>query len=254
MHCSTTCLWTQKQGEDEYDYKDAFAPRKNEILNGEYIGIAIADGATDAAFSAEWAKMLVRNFIRSPFLALEDFQVRVEKLSERWQSKIVNRRQLSWFAEQKAQEGAFSTLLGLIIISNSPDNEKSGEWNSIAVGDSCLFHIRNDDLKLTFPVQKSNDFGNSPSLVSSNLSRNKDAWDNYRVINGEWHNNDVFILATDSLSKWFLRECEMGNKPWKELIAFSADVSKNDFSEWVSNKRSSSSMKNDDATCIIIKV
>ena len=68
--------------------------------------------------------------------------------------------ELPWYAEIKREQGAFATLLGLGV--RAPTGQRRGGWRAVAVGDSCLMHIREGRCLLSFPVQKSADFNNEP--------------------------------------------------------------------------------------------
>src|SRR6266513_307758 len=65
---------------------------------------------------------------------------------------------LPWYAEEKMRSGAFSSLAGLTL--HGPAAEETGDgaggaWESFAVGDSCLFQVRADELIVAFPLGSS---------------------------------------------------------------------------------------------------
>ena len=42
-----------------------------------------------------------------------------------------------------------------------------GTWRAIAVGDSCIFQVRDEQLNASFPITEPGAFGHSPPLVPS---------------------------------------------------------------------------------------
>ena len=248
---SITSLHLPKLGNEEVEYEDASAYPENKYDENQTLRVAVADGATESSFSAEWADMLSKCYVGKQFNDIQELRLQVDLLSKDWQSNI-DVRQLTWFAEEKARMGAFSTLLGLEIYSNS--TEIAG-WHSIAVGDSCLFQIRNNSLEHAFPIQHSSDFNNSPILISSKPEKNRQHWDKALIRCGNWQAGDFFFLTTDALAAWFIHEYELSNLPWEILIKFIDDNEYDkSFKLWVNELRASSSMKNDDVTCLIIKL
>lgn len=254
MRLTLNHFWLQKLGNEQADYEDAFAPKIDGTIEQAGFSLAIADGATESSFASDWAKILTRAFVKEPFTSIETLQARAESLSQRWHS-FVNRRPLPWFAEEKVRLGAFATLLGVTLASNSSDSNQSGDWSAIAVGDSCIFQIRNDDLVCSFPVSSAAEFGSSPTLLSTNLSRNSQLWEQVKCHTSNWSAGDLLMLTTDALACWFLAQHENNEKPWNILLGFTEDSSpSNSFQAWVDNARRSSHLKNDDITLLILRL
>jgi len=254
LQCSRTCFWVQKRGNTPEEYEDAFAfkPAQNQV-QGQNFCVAISDGASESSFAAEWALLLTSSYRRRPFTDRQDIQTRVAALSKRWHRSVFG-RPLLWFAEEKARMGAFATFLGLELSSEIIEPASSGYWHAVAIGDSCLFQIRDNALIQAFPMQESKHFGNSPDLLSSNTARNRRIWDRVLFLDGEWQARDVFILVTDALAAWFLKTYEQNGRPWEDLAPFLADEKPSgDFVEWVENKRLST-MRNDDVTLAMINI
>lgn len=243
-----------KLGNEQADYEDAFAPKISGTVSQKSFSVAVADGATESSFASDWAKMLTRNFVKEPFSEIETLKTRTEMLSQRWQS-FVKRRPLPWFAEEKVRFGAFATLLGLQLVSNSDGTDESGFWSAIAIGDSCLFQVRGDNLLRSFPISTAAKFSNSPMLLSSNLVHNLQIWKNVRVYTADWKVGDIFLLATDALACWILSEHEHNERPWNIFLGFREDSEKTQlFRAWADNVRRSSNLKNDDITLLLLKL
>jgi hypothetical protein len=280
--CEITALCQPRLGNDAAEYEDAFAfgpllsnqdaPRNGAgakananthaarssaaWIGGARAHVAIADGATESSFSGMWATMLARAYRKGEIQSISALRERTESLAQRWQHSLSFRR-LPWYAEEKARMGAFSTLLGLTLA--GPGETQRGLWWALAVGDSCLFHLRDDALIGSFPIHQSSEFGNSPLLLSSNLGRNARVWESAAAVMGAWRDGDVFLLATDALAHWLLTQHERKARPWCELMEIAHDAgagacANEAFAAWVAERRSGSTMRNDDVTCLVVSV
>jgi hypothetical protein len=197
--------------------------------------------------------MITRAFIKEPYISIDLLKSKIEFLSNHWQS-CARRRPLKWFAEEKVRLGAFSTLLGIKFITDLNNHADRFSFSAIAIGDSCLFHVRNNNLICSFPLTQSVEFSNSPLLISSNLNRNLHVWDEVKFLSNPWQLGDIFLLATDSLSHWLISQVENNLRPWEIFINICNEIHPEDvFSKWVHNQRVLSHLKNDDITLIIIK-
>jgi hypothetical protein len=239
-----------KHGNTTEEYEDASAFSTHRF--------SVADGATESSFAERWAQALVKQFVGTPPKHIRVNPVPLEEwlvpLQQEWHRSIPWDR-LPWYAEEKARNGAFSTFLG-IEITPAPTrfklldlfrSRKGIRWHALAVGDSCFFHIRNDALAKSFPFQKSEQFNSRPLLISSNPKRNGPVWKSIQTCEGDCLNKDLFILATDALSQWILKEHEAGRKPWNTLAQIK---NQNDFVEFVDCQRKNG-MRNDDVTLVL---
>src|SRR5262249_37867097 len=176
-------LWLQKAGSSEGEYEDAFWPKK--LVDGvSQQRFAVADGATETSFSGIWAKQLVRAYGRGEMDAPDVMLKTLLSLQRQWW-KIVGRKKLPWYAEEKLRSGTFAALLGLTILDNTP-GEDSGTWIAIACGDCCLAQVRGDDLISTFPLSESSSFSNSPVLLSTSNDALPRALEQTRTKTGTW--------------------------------------------------------------------
>ncbi len=244
-----------KEGYTEHEYEDAFYPEEAFLISPSPFTIAVADGATESAFSKEWAQILCESFGKAPFFDIEELQVRLPSLMEEWNQSYLSKN-LPWYSQRKIQQGSFSTFLGIhfTYAENLSDHSERnlGYWRAIAIGDTCLFHIRNEDLVLRFPLTKSSDFSISPYLLSS-LPEGNDSLDQHlHYHEGSRQKGDIFILATDALAQWFLREWESKKKPWKDFYRFQDQP--NEFQQWLHGLRKTKKIHNDDSTLIFCEV
>jgi protein phosphatase 2C-like protein len=251
MRVSAQGFWAPKFGNQDSEYEDAFYPR-GQIIGQEdkLFSFAVADGATETSFSGIWAKQLVRAFCRG-MSDTRAISKGMGSLREHWH-KIVSRRPLPWYAEEKIRSGAFAAIAGLVL-EDGAQAKGQGSWKAIAIGDSCVFHVRNKKVLTCFPVKKSEDFTNSPQLLSSNNP--VDDGDKARLlkISGGWLEGDTFYLMTDAIACWFMKQIEANFVPARELADLT-DGDSNPFRLWLKDLRDHQSVRNDDVTILRIEI
>lgn len=243
-------FWLPKSDHTVKEYEDAFA------VHAARGWFAIADGASEAIFAGRWARILVQAAICSPPRSAAMLKKWMKPLQRRWHEQI-DWEALPWFSLEKARQGAFSTLLILTFHKARVDRASRafGRWQALAVGDSCLFHLRKGALLLAFPLSQAEEFGLYPALLSSHPLRNNKVWEKVHVIGGDYRSNDLFIMATDAFAQWFLTEIEHGARPWEKLrdLASRTD-SRGEFQEWISTLRQNQAIRDDDVTVVVIRV
>jgi len=241
--CEMHVLYSPKLGCSEQEYEDAFylpfTKSPNEISTCK---VSIADGATESSFAKEWAKILTEGFATYSF-EKNEIHNSLKELRQLWR-KSINTANLPWYAQDKFQKGAFSAFLGLEV-----DFDKK-KWKSLAVGDCCLFLVRDDKLTTSFPFSDYESFGNNPYAISSNQSQNLDIENHLIVIEHDFKRGDILILASDAIAAWFLKSSTEGKKIWDTVI----DRFENeDFETWLNEQRATKEIKNDDTTLILIE-
>lgn len=235
--------------EDAFDYS---------LASGRF---AIADGATESSFSDRWATALVRQYQSEPPFgnppSVEAMAKWMLPLQKAWHASV-DWAALPWFAEEKAQRGAFAAFLGLefrgigtMIRRRNARLQPQDEvmWNAFAVGDCCLFQVRDNSLLCAFPLEKSSLFDSRPILLASNQLNNTSALNDIRAIEGTARVGDIFFLASDALSKWLLAQNEAGEPPWDFIQAVRQPQL---FEEFIQSQRKNRSMRNDDVTLLIL--
>jgi hypothetical protein len=160
---------------------------------------------------------------------------------QRWSSQV-QARELPWYAEAKAHEGAYAAVLGIAFTGR--------DWYASAVGDCCLFHIRRDRLLRSFPVSSAADFSNRPSLLGSHPRRTTEPLTRRFHVRGDLQAGDALILMTDALAQWFLTQVEMDRRPWNELLEIKTE---SDFLRLVAALRLAKDLRNDDVTFALIQ-
>lgn len=237
MRLSVSAFWASKGGVAAEEWEDAFCCDPDQ---GRF---SVADGASESSFAADWARLLAEGFVDSPpdGATLRGWLRPLQKELARG----TEGRTLSWFAEEKARSGAFSSLLGMCM---DPDTLR---WRAMAVGDSCLFAVREGRLAVAFPLSHSSEFHSRPLLLSSASRANNGVWSAVRETEGTFLPGDLLVLATDALAGWFLAEAEIRRRPWALLQRIG---SQEEFEKFVELMRAGRSMRNDDATLVKIEV
>jgi hypothetical protein len=233
-----------KEGNAADEYEDAFASNPK---SGRF---AVADGASESSFAGSWAKLLVEGFVALRGRTSMDW---IAPLQQRWAAGV-DHLELNWYAEEKRQQGAFATFLGLWF--KKPQEEKEARWKVLAVGDCCVFQVREDRLMVAFPVKKSTDFGNRPTLVGSRSLRNgSDPLAAAQHKLGRWKPGDRFFLMTDALAEWFLKRHEEQRKPWESLLR-RLDEPKSivALTGYVEQLRRQRELNNDDVTLLVVEL
>jgi hypothetical protein len=237
MQASSRIFWAPKRGNTTDEDEDAFWPREPLALHSKLLRFAVADGATETSFAGSWARILTRAYCRD-LLSEKKIRKTMPRLEQEWRSAIGNHT-LPWYAEEKLNQGAFATLLGLTV--------SDGEWQATAIGDSCLFQVRGGGLVTAFPMTRAMDFSNHPCLLSSNSRRWTDELTHVDRAGGAWKPGDDFYLMTDAIACWFLGAIEREEPPEDAFRHLEQ------FDEWIESLRGGG-MRNDDVTVLRISV
>jgi hypothetical protein len=233
-----------KRGNAADEYEDAFA---GDPGRGRF---AVADGASESSFAAEWARLLADGFVASPGRPWRDTDW-LAPLRRRW-AAAVDGRPLPWYAEAKREQGAFATFLG-ICFRPPRRGRKAAVWRALAVGDSCLFRTRKGRLRQASPVTRAADFNNLPALLGSRERPADTPAGAVQRLRGRWRPGDRFLLMTDALAEWYLRQTEEGGRPAEGVGRLLAeDAPEGAFAAWVEEGRERHGLRNDDVTLLII--
>lgn len=228
----------QKAGNELAECEDIWEYAEHDGM----IAIALSDGATESSFAREWAQKLVTAFVNQDnrINLHNDLATWLLGLQTIWQ-KWLSQQNLSWFAKRKAEQGAFATFLSLEIFSDL-------QWISLAIGDSCLFVVRDCTLQESFPMHNSQEFNNRPRLVSSYAQL---ANINTLQALGHAQIGDRFYLTTDAIACWIFKQLEVNLNPWVKLQQIN---SQDTFVRWVSELRDRHEIVNDDTTLLCLEI
>lgn len=245
------------------EYEDAVMVGPPPVSEGDFAGrrlwAAVADGASEAMLAGRWAVDLVTRFTNAPLSA--DLATVLADAVKGWdagkEAYIAGReasgRPIQWYEEDGLSKGAFATIVGLRLIDTVRGYSAEGRFDTWAIGDSCLFQVRDDEVLTAFPIEDGAAFGNSPDLAPSRPNDFSLVSQRIRHLRGRWCSGDIFYLATDALAHWFLTGAAAGAQPWRPLRDLGTEDG-DDFSTWVAKSRSTGHLRNDDTTLLRIDI
>lgn len=233
-----------KLGNRESDYEDSFS------YDLEKMKFAIADGASNSIFSDVWSRSLTESFITEDVDLFSQsvqtvVQTVMDKARSKWYSSI-NWTTLPWFTKNKSVNGSYSTILFCQL--RERDSEHL-QMRIIAVGDSCLFKIRGDDITFSFPLTYISQFNISPDLVWSGRGypfpeKSPSKYPVTRVMDGVVEASDQLVFATDSVSVLLLSD--------PNPMTLVTEIIEKRFTEKLIKAIDSGKIKNDDVTLALV--
>lgn len=241
-----TLVLQAKQGNTLAECEDACD------VSRERLSVAVSDGAGSGIYSHAWASLLCRTTVPDTEV-LDRPDSRQQWLADcqtRWLDGLHLER-LSLTKQHKITTyGTGATLVTLRIYPHHgrPDGGAAFLWHARAVGDSCLFWIRGDSLRATFPLASSTAFGLTPELLRT-LEGVPDITPAQAC--GLGQAGDFFLLATDALAQMLLLWCERGEKiPWEHYWGLTEPEWTQKLHEW----RARNELVNDDCTLLGVRV
>ncbi len=225
--------WVAKDGTQTSDWEDgaAYSPESG--------WFAVADGASTGSDSRSWAYTLVRSFVseRDPSVfgptGLDRWLDRVRGGFDPRSPEFPASRSPAWVQAEAQRQGAYATLLGGWF--------HDGRVSAIAVGDTCLFHLRAGVPIGVFPLQDVGEFGTQPDLVTSNGGTTAELARSYDAAFGA---EDVLVVASDALSEWLVRERRAVPDIWRSMTR----IGYTGVAQLCADLRTARQMKNDDVT------
>jgi hypothetical protein len=198
---------------------------------------AVADGSTSSFYAARWAELLADGFAEATEQAFADWHLWLEPLREDWLLAVRSRLDakstlapdIRLIFENNLKDGkdAGATFAGIEFF--PPEGDGSVAWRALAVGDACLFHLRADAVD-SLPIDDAAKFDFQTVAISSlemapepqifqGTSDREEAQPPARV-------GDIFILATDEMAKWMLKNSTRKPSPtpvWGEILALAEE-------------------------------
>jgi hypothetical protein len=234
---------------------------QDELIIAGPIVAAVADGASESILSGPWARTLVNSLTRVVHITperLEDGHQFAETVRyaidawNDWLSAYLSSREFAgnpirWYEKPKLSKGSHAATL---VASFSNSNHRYRQWHACALGDVCLFQVRDETLIRSFPLEESGKFDTSPNLIGTKDINYELLARRVRLAEGEYRDGDQFFIGSDAFSAWFLSSVESGENPWSAVREFSSDPDPERFECWSSSLRSSGLMRNDDIAIV----
>jgi hypothetical protein len=252
MFLTSTVLFKPKEGSTITEWEDfIFA---NEYAGPDRARFIVGDGATEAYDSLRWGRQLIKAFREEPDAPGSDnASDSMRRVFEHAQRQWVASTPASFaniFEERKFHdEGSFATVLSLAL--HGLDNYQP-RWYAASLGDTILFHIRNDEYKLHFPPMSVDEFGRTPNGASTSPAELDRMCDQLQYTSGTLAPGDRLFVATDALAAWLIRRHDVdGPALWSRLSALDSDPV---FAGMIDTHRGSGELDNDDVTLLRIEV
>ncbi|NUT97445.1 MAG: hypothetical protein HOY78_36025 [Saccharothrix sp.] len=244
---TASTLRAPKRGNTERECEDSGRVRHT----GGSVVAAVADGASESLLAGEWADLLTASLLDATLDVFRDadrFAVALVDAGRAWRpwlddyvaEREADGRPIAWYEQPKLDRGPHATVLAARFA--------DGRWDAAALGDSCLFQVRDNRLECAFPLTSPQEFDNSPPLVNAFTRDTALLARHVRTASGRTEPGDAFFLCTDAVAEWFLRETGRGGRPWRVLQGFATDH--DGFAAWLDEVRGEGLMRNDDVTVV----
>lgn len=245
MTLSSRSFSIEKKGNPpEYNDDSAAA----DVATGRF---AVSDGAAESGFAGVWSRALVRQFVGHSDTSYDDWKGWLPQAQKNWLDELRGVT-IPYYGEQQFEQGAFATFLGLVV---SGQEEAERDWRVVAVGDSCLFHTRGNELLKSFPLVASKQFDRFPKLIGSRSKVDEIASKRSKKDSGSGTGGDRLWLLSDALARWCFVEVEAERSPWNELRDLAAPHQTDEqFSQWVAEARATRQLENDDVTLLVVEL
>jgi hypothetical protein len=241
-------LWLPKDLSRSEEFQDAWCVDEKRGV------AAIADGVSSSLFSASWARILTRAVVDEPPY-IDDPPSLPEWFNEHraaW-SEPIDEGSLSWHQKPKFKLGAHATLLWVEMYVADPKATGVPDATQVyayAIGDTCLFHVRDDKVIRAFPLTESRAFSNDPQVIGS-IDRQQDQLLKFEKLESYCQPGDLLVLCTDAVAAWGLAQMENGSPPkWRSYW----NRSEEQWREEVVALREKQEMRADDATLLLLRV
>lgn len=251
MHIVSTTRIAVKRSREGGQTEDAHWPRTSVNLFTPVFRAAVGDGASGSFCTPPWAQLITRGYCQNAF-ADHHRKRRLTRMRQHWEA-IARPTSDAWYVRDAYLAGTATALVGITI--RDPNIfEETGRFSALAVGDCALYQVRGNQLITAWPYQHSSTFRNRPYQITSRGQRNRDLDEHIQRIEGWWHSGDQFLLMSDAIAEWFIREHETGRWPWQQIQQLERQGRSPRFAEWINDLRDRREMADDDVTLTHIVV
>ena len=237
-----------KDPENPRQYEDAWR------LDAGRAVAAVADGVSASMFSGPWAEILTAAAVEAPPDTGDRAAVAawLAPLRQAWAARV-DTVQLTWFQKAKLKQGAFSTLLWAALQPREDqDRPLPGEYRlrSFAIGDSCLFLLRDGCLLRSFPMENVAQFQADPLVIGS-LDLGRDDRLAFGTLDEICRDGDLLVLCTDAIAAWSFARAQSGEPPpWERFWSLSEE----DWRQEMVALRAREELRYDDTTLLLLRV
>src|SRR5712691_3239819 len=251
MHVQMVAFAAHKDGNGPDEWEDGVVtgqdPRRARFI--------VLDGATEAYDVRRWVDQLGGAFMgldsspssRAPRLDQKGMNTWFAAMQDRWVASAPASGD-AIEREKLRRHGAFATMLGCEITGlDGP----APVWRAVALGDTVLFHVRNDRLLSVFPALGPGDFGTTPEVVHTKRASLERMNTHLAFERGDLKAGDLMFAATDALAHWIITS-HADRQPglWRKL----ATLWPAEFIELIAAERQLGQMVNDDVTLLRLRV
>jgi hypothetical protein len=238
--------WLPKDTQDPSRYEDAFEVDPARGL------AAICDGVSSTLFSGRWADILAKATVAQPpqVGSPEGLDAWLNHYREAW-SATIDESSLAWHQKPKLLEGAASTLLWIELAAPGNHDEVARPFRlrSYAIGDCCLFHVRDGQVLQTFPILESARFDSNPQVIRSVVKRSDVVA--FEAMESSCNPADLLVLCTDAIGAWLMRQLEAGFPlDWDAFW----ETTPEDWQQWLVELRQGNQIRFDDSTMVLLRV
>jgi hypothetical protein len=227
-------FWTAKLGNAATEWEDGYA------IDAASHVVAVADGASEGIFCRAWAGLLART-AAAALPEAHAFAPWIAAAKQAWKGDI-QYATLRWSQQAKADDvGAAATLLVLALGPTNAHGERP--WRAMAVGDACLFWIRDNRIRASFPLVAAKHLSAPPVLVRTKPGPAPRPL----IADGICRPGDRFALVTDAVAGQIFNAGELD---WARYDALAEDA----WTHEAEAARREGSMVNDDCTMILLQV
>ena len=248
MRFEARTFWLSKDADEPEQFQDAFT------VDAERGVAAIADGVSSAIFSGPWARLLTQATVAEP-PNLDDpatFQDWLARNRAAWSSQI-DVGKLTWYQRPKMVDGAMTTLLWIELDPAELGEDglaKNYRLRMFAIGDTCMFHLRDGQTLSKFPLESSSEFGLNPAVVAS-IDRKRDHLLAFKAAEADCLPGDLLVLCTDAIALWAYERAEAGEPvAWENYW----DLDPAAWRDEIFSLRDASQMRFDDSTLVLLRV
>ena len=237
------------------DVNDPAANEDSYCCDEHHPVAAVADGVAGGIFSDRWAAILTSAVFAAPpnLDDAECFRAWLAECRSRW-SQGIDLAKLGYFHRRRLTQvrGGYATLLWLEAAPAAEGSLDDGDfgWKSAAVGDCCLFHVRDGRLLKSFPIETSEAFGLQPPSLGS-ADSDEDELFKFERWEGSCRTGDLFALCSDAIACTLIQTLEKGDSvDWDSI----ARMDEPEWTNWVVGMREAQRIRFDDTTMVLLTV